>query len=761
MKKQSNTQQQEKTPKQGIKNAVFGQDGMLHKAIGEEYELRDGQMRMATAVVRAILGRNILLCEGATGIGKSFGYLIPAFSPYARKIRETIEESPKPIIVSTSTKMLQDQLIEVDVPLVSKATGEPLKIHVAKGRGNYLSKRRLDNFLTQLEENTFGFDTADTAEQAAPQANALNKWWTGIQEKSLEIDGEFTNFTPTQFERAIGNKTEYIERIFELHPEIVEAVRSDHQDCLGQQCENYPDNCPFYKKRKQMDEANLIIVNHHLLLMHFRYGNILPDAYTYIIDEAHKFYQTASSVFEITVNLARIRKFLTAFMTKWKMFLLESQATDNAQIQNVINTLEKKIPITTRIAEKFFNNYYKQIHQDALECNVISPHNERYSYATINFPNHKERLMGDLQGYIEICDTFANECFSDLVEDEDIHQDIIKSRAQDYHKFLIINNYATDLVTDTAEVLSFTSPKTYCYWADVANCKKNDDTINGSRLTLKRTPINIEGLLQPLFAKENAVIFTSATLTSGQHNFNRIRTQLGLQNNQRVKEIAEPSPFPSENLDIHMFSYIIEPPPHNAPIEKQEKYWKQQTNLCEYYLKLNQGRALVLCRSRQQMDMLYQRLIPTLESIGVNHFKQDEHKNIKKQLAAFIEDETSVMFGVETCWEGIDAKGDTLKTLIITKLPFAPPHPVTEARIKQLPNPKQGFFDIILPEMLLRLKQGAGRLIRSATDTGTIAILDSRARTKKYNRYIKQVLPLGNVIINPKAPIEQIESIIE
>jgi len=746
----------------GLKNDVFGKDGMLHRVVGEDYELREGQMRMAVAVGRAILGRNILLCEGATGIGKSFGYLIPAFSPNTRKIREMIEESPKPIILSTSTKMLQDQLIETDVPLVSDATQVPLKVHVAKGRGNYLSKRRLDNFLQQVEANAIGFETADAAERAIPQAAALNDWWQSIQEESLDIDGEFANFTPEQFELVTNGRldTEDRARIFNLHPQILEAVRSDHQDCLGQQCENYPDNCPFYKKRSDMEGANLIIVNHTLLLTHLRYGNILPDANTFIIDEAHKFYQTASSVFEISLNLARVRKFLTSFLTRWKMFLKEAQSTDREEIQFVISTLERKTQQTTHIAEDFFKNYYEQIHQDTIQCGVIAPHNERYSYTLGGFPYETQRFIKELQWYSELCNEFAEDCFRELVadidieENTDVEEDQLKSQTQDYHKFLILQNYVTDLVTDTIEVLSFTSPKTYCYWYDVASCRKQEDTMAGSRLTLKRTPIDITAQLEPLFAKENAVILTSATLTTGKQNFNRLKTQLGLQNRQRVKQIVEPSPFPPKNLEIHLFSNLIELPPHNTPIEKQQTYWEQQTLLCQYYLSLHHGRALVLCRSRQQMDTLYDRLIPTLNALGVNHFRQEEHSNIKQQLTEFIADETAVMFGVETCWEGIDAKGDTLKTLIVTRLPFAPPNPVKDARIKQLNHPKDGFRQIILPEMLLRLKQGVGRLIRTATDKGVIAMLDTRASTRTYRNDVKEVLPPATYRRNPEEVIQ-------
>ena len=477
---------------------------MLHRAVGNDYELREGQMRMAVEVARAIIGRGILLCEGATGIGKSFGYLIPAFSPNTRNIREQIEGKPKPIILSTSTKMLQDQLIETDVPLVAAATQVPLKVHVAKGRGNYLSKRRLDNFLAQFEANTFEFDSYDAVELAIPQTTAFNDWWTGIRVNQLNIDGEFNNFTPEHYKRATGEypKTENIENTFELHSEILEAVRSDHQDCLGQQCENHPNNCPYYKKRNQMDTADIIIVNHTLLLMHLRNGNILPPANTYIIDEAHKFYHTANAVFEISLNLARIQKFLTSNLAKWKMFLQETQTTDRSQIQVVINTLESKISRTTHIAESFFSSYYKLIHQDALDYDVISPHNERYGYTILNIPYQKERLIAELQGYVELCDTFANECYSELIADEDIDEDedTIKSQDQDYNYFLMLSKYATDLATDTAEVLSFTSPKTYCYWVDVRNCRKNEDTITGSRLTLKRTPIDITALIEPLFA---------------------------------------------------------------------------------------------------------------------------------------------------------------------------------------------------------------------------------------------------------------------
>ena len=159
------------------------------------------------------------------------------------------------------------------------------------------------------------------------------------------------------------------------------------------------------------------------------------------------------------------------------------------------------------------------------------------------------------------------------------------------------------------------------------------------------------------------------------------------------------------------------------------------------------------------MDTLYERMEPVLQEMGVNGLIQKSGVNVKQLLSDFVSDETSVLFGVDSCWEGLDAPGDTLKTLVITRLPFAPPHAVTDARINQLDDPTRGFWDLALPEMLLRLKQGAGRLIRAATDTGVIAILDPRPMTKSYGQDIVHSLPPARIVRNYSQAIRFLEHV--
>lgn len=198
-----------------MKKKVFGKDGMLHTLIGDKYEQREGQIRMAVTVTKAILARNHLLCEGATGIGKSFGYLIPAFSLTTRQMRAEMEDGRPPVILFTSTKILQDQLIEIDVPVVSKATDLNLKVHVTKGRNNYLSWRRLKNFQSQLVDNTFQFDDHDVVEMSHFQAEALADWWRTIMEsfQEIHIDGEFVNFTPDIYDSLLETETDPSEKL--------------------------------------------------------------------------------------------------------------------------------------------------------------------------------------------------------------------------------------------------------------------------------------------------------------------------------------------------------------------------------------------------------------------------------------------------------------------------------------------------------------------------------------------------------------------
>ena len=159
------------------------------------------------------------------------------------------------------------------------------------------------------------------------------------------------------------------------------------------------------------------------------------------------------------------------------------------------------------------------------------------------------------------------------------------------------------------------------------------------------------------------------------------------------------------------------------------------------------------------MHELHTRLEEVFADMGVNVFQQSGTDRLKETVEAFKADETSVLFGVASCWEGLDAPGSTLETVIIPQLPFAPPHPLIDARKELLPNPeKDWFWQISLPDMLLHLKQGAGRLVRSSKDRGIIAILSPRPLTKGYGRAIQKALPPGRIVRNSAGALRFLEN---
>ena len=273
-----------------FKKDVFGKGGMLHRAFGDGYEIREQQVNMSVDAAKAVLNRNILLAAGSTGVGKSFAYLIASVSPAIRQALAE-QECDAPIVISTSTKVLQDQIWEKDVPAILKATGQYLEVVLAKGRNNYISVRRLHEFVKGVENLTLDFATAEDAETASRIAPELADW--------IRPDaGEFSDFSEP------------------IPYEIRLEIKSTNTDCHGEACRFYA-QCPYQHAKALRKTADIIVVNHALLALHIAYQNILPrQCCTYIIDEAHKFYDVVSSVYEKEITLRQLEWFFKTFRTR-------------------------------------------------------------------------------------------------------------------------------------------------------------------------------------------------------------------------------------------------------------------------------------------------------------------------------------------------------------------------------------------------------------------------------------------------------------
>ena len=702
-----------------FKKDVFGKDGMLHRAFGDGYEIREHQVNMSVDCAKAVLNRDLLLAEGATGVGKSFAYLIASVSP---SIRQALAEmdADAPIVISTSTKVLQDQIWEKDVPEILKATDQALKVVLAKGRNNYVSARRLHEFAQGVENMTAEFATAETAAIASRIAPQLQDW--------IDPDaGEFADFAEP------------------VPHEIRLEIESTPTDCHGEACQFYA-KCPYQRAKSKRKTADILVVNHALLALHIAYQNVLPsECSTFIIDEAHKFYDVVSSVYEVEITLRQVEWFFKTFRTRLRKLraLVMQDAEKLRQMITLLNRFEKRKSKDADTATTFFQDAFAAV-QTAIGKASVS----RFGYAVLTPKIEAKALSSVLSKYVAACKSLSKAFgieYADLADNPELTPIYLALEG--------LTQASKELAARVEAVVSDDDPHLWCYWSQVARAT-DTDTDAAYRLSLKSTPIDITEQIAPVFDAENAVIFTSATLQVDER-FARIRNQLGITAGETEKNVIErvyPSPFPfAKNVEIHVFDDVLldRPSPHASP-DAKERYWQEQTRLVEYYVRLRNGRALVLCASHQQLHELSERLEPCFYDMGITALRQIGTDHLRQTFNVFKTDENSVLFGVASCWEGLDAPGSTLETVIIPQLPFAPPHPVLDARRALLPDPENDWFrEISLPDMLLRLKQGAGRLVRSMTDRGVIAILSPRLLTKSYGREIIKALPPGRVVKNP------------
>ena len=724
-----------------FKKDVFGEGGMLHRYFGNGYEQRAEQMNMSIAIMNAIHNRDVLFVEGATGVGKSFAYLVPAVSPTLRELLESKNIKP-PVVISTSTKVLQDQVYQKDAPTIIDATGQELKLVLAKGRNNYVSVRRLNEYIKDINADRVAFEDKDVATGATDLLNKLSGWLS--DGGSSDLYGEFADFE------------------MDVPYEIKQAIESDSDDCHQEACRHHSE-CPYYRQRAKREISDILIVNHALLAIHLMTGMVLLNqSATFIIDEAHKFYESVSNVFTIDLTLRSVERFLNTLRNR--LGKLREKVLDEDQriaLIDTLNRLEKQRKQDSQTATEFFDVIQENVKEVAISRSICSENSERFGYAIETPSIAFDELDTLLIFYEDVSREIASDFGVDLENSEDNEDDessLPPDEKEIHEEIKSLNSLYVSLRCRVQNVLTKDDPEMYCYWTDVAPIREGK-TDTPYRLTLHRTPIDITESIAPLYEGNKAVIFTSATLQVAG-SFDRIQEQLGLpeaieqKDDEPVKQISTsvyPSPFPyKDNVEIHLFgNALLDRPTPGASDDEKEAYFEQQARLVEYYCRLRGGRSLVLCSSNLLMLELYTRLEDVFADMGVNVFRQFGTDRLKETVEAFKADDTSVLFGVASCWEGLDAPGSTLETVIIPQLPFAPPHPLINARKELLPNPKKDWFrEISLPDMLLQLKQGAGRLVRSMTDRGVIAILSPKPLTKNYGRAIQKALPPGKIVRN-------------
>jgi len=634
---------------QGIHDAeverLFGAGGPLGGQVGS-YRPRHAQTEMAKAIADAIAGQTTLIAEAGTGTGKTFAYLVPALLWGGK------------VIVSTGTKNLQDQLYLRDIPTVRKALSAPVSVALLKGRSNYVCHFHLERTL-QNGRMTSRDDVGYLR--------------------------EISRFMKTT---SSGDKAE-LSKVPE-NALIWNLVTSTRDTCFGAECQYYQD-CFVMKARKEAQQADVVVVNHHLFfadvaLKDTGVAELLPTANTVIFDEAHQLPETATMFFGDTVSTSQVLELCRDVLAEGL-----SHARDGADWAKVVAPVEKAAR-DLRLA--FPEDIVR------LAVNQIAP-------SSVFFPA-LETLRDNMDDMIAVLEKQAERA-------ETIEQ--CRTRAIELSHQLEKWNGAQDKVV--AE-----EGQTYVLWVEAFT----------SSLQLHRTPLSIA----PIFNKQRegvprTWIFTSATLAV-KNDFHHYTSQMGLWDEPAK---SWPSPFDYEQQGL---LYV----PNNLPQPNSYEYTDAVIDAALPAIIAAGGRTFLLCTTIRAVNRAAERLREEFEQRGLPFPLMVQGEAGRTELLdRFRASGNGVLIGSQSFWEGVDVRGDALSLVIIDKLPFSPPDdPVLAARIAELEKKGlNGFVHHQLPAAIINLKQGAGRLIRDETDRGVLMICDPRLISKGYGRRIWQSLP--------------------
>jgi ATP-dependent DNA helicase DinG len=683
---------------------LFDDDGYIKKN-KPDYEVRDGQIEMAIKIAESFNNKTYAVLEAGTGIGKSLAYLIPAFL-WAEKNNERV-------IISTNTINLQAQLMNKDIPLVKQILNSPLEAVLVKGRRNYLCKLKLGNLQNELD-----FD--DSIEEM----NSIISW-AGITEEG-NIDE--LNFIP-----ANSNW---------------EKVASDSDFCLANNCLYYQD-CFLQMARRHATESNILITNHHILFADiqirsngrgFEENILLPPYKSIIFDEAHNIEKSASSFFSLSFSKHGFYKFLGNYRAKNNKGFLPRLSTKFAK-QNMEELTEIAGFIDDDILGSFgllyngsfnifseMNGYIEKIKERVKDAygNSISYRITTGEWESDDFNEEFITHLKDLSGLVK---DFAVE-FNRLITKIDLLPERLKFDVD----FKIAKSYKNKLEVfdeNLSKLLNIDS-RQYVPWIEIFG--SGEDPL----FTLTASPLYVNRILyESIYSVYETVIFTSATLTVDK-TFNYFNDLSGLS----FKKNDGNTFFDSIESPFDYKKRVLVVVPSDMPEPNSAMYNDRINEFIKETVLETKGSSFVLFTSYNQLKKSYNEVNPVLRENGYRSYYQGEMEK-NKLLESFQNDIESNLFATDSFWEGVDAPGETLRYVILAKLPFRmPTEPVENAKIEDME--KRGlnpFMDYTLPSAVIRFKQGFGRLVRKKDDYGIVALLDSRALSKPYGKIFFKSLP--------------------
>ena len=656
----------------------------------EAYEHRGEQVEMLKAVTKSLSNGNHLMVEAGTGVGKSFAYLVPA-ALFA------IQNNTR-VVVSTNTINLQDQLIKKDIPDLQAALSLDVRAAVMKGRANYLCPRRLEFMRTHGPSN----------------ANEMRVLAKIIVWKLDNHSGDRNEI----------NLTGPIER------EVWGRLSAEDDNCNTETClGRMGGTCPFHRAKQAAQSAHLLIVNHALLLSDVSTGSkVLPEYDYLIVDEAHHVESAVTSAlsFRMTQNdLERMLKELGGSSAGLLGRLLTE--TLNTLRPSDFGLLQQKAKRATdqafrleQLSKEFFNVLGQFI---ALQREGQPQSNYSWQMrivpATRTLPgwDEVEIMWGQTSETMSLLLKSLDEIYKALGEiysagHENV-EDVMGSLSTLMRRMTEAEAASSGLMHKPSNEL--------IYWVEV--------NPRGERLSLNAAPLRAGPLVEKhLWHEKACVVMASATMTT-RGDFRYVRNTLSA---DEVETLALGSPFDYESSTLlYIANDIPEPNAHG--------YQQALDKAILSTAKTIGGRMLVLFTSYAALKKTAQAITGPLAREDIFVFEQGEGASPNALLESFKSSDRAVLLGTRSFWEGVDVPGDSLSMVVITKLPFGvPSDPIIAARSELY---EDSFNEYYLPESILKFRQGFGRLIRTASDRGIVAVMDRRVLTKQYGKMFLQSLP--------------------
>ena len=632
-----------------------------------------------------------MLVEAGTGTGKSFAYLVPA-AMWALKTNTRV-------VISTNTINLQDQLINKDIPDMREALGVDLRATVLKGRSNYLCPRRLEMMRQR------GPETAEEMRVLGKVLVWLNEGGTGDRN---EIN--------------LNQSPEW---------DVWMHISAEDEGCKSETCMSRTGgDCPFYRSRQAAAIAHLIIVNHALLLSDVAAGSrILPEYKYLIIDEGHHMEDATTSALSFKVNQNDFDRVLHELggpnSGLLGRLLVELQGllqpSDMAAVQTAVRQAADLAFKITSLNNQFFTTVddFLADQRDGKPMGTY-PQQQRIqnSTRTLNGWNLVEEVWYDESELIqELLGIVAGVIRTGGGDEEDSNEellDVIGNLATLSSNFSEINSNVSNLVSkpDNLQI----------YWIEKQP--------GSGKIALQIAPLHIGPLMEEnIWHQKTSVVLTSATLTT-HGEFEYLRSRL---NADEADELSLGSPFDYENSAL---LYLVNDIPE---ITEAYGYQKALESGLVRLAKATNGRMLALFTSYAQLKKTSQAISPAMTEAGIQIYEQGVGASANALLENFRGADKAVLLGTRAFWEGVDIPGEALSVLAISKLPFdVPSDPIIAARSETFEDP---FNEYSLPEAILRFRQGFGRLIRTQSDRGVVAVFDKRLLTKKYGRLFLESIP--------------------